>query len=292
MTLSVLIPTFNYNARALVRDMVQRANREGIAAEVIVGDDASTAQTEWLREVERWEGVRVLRSSRNLGRAANRNRMADAAEGEWLLFVDCDAAVPDDYSLKTLLTAGRQAPVVCGGLCHPPTNPCPEATLRYAYERAADQHRGAEERRQHPYDQLTFFHLMMKRSVFQRLRLDERCTEYGYEDALFGVELKRAAIPICHVDCPLLHMGLESNQVFLEKSETALRTLHSLQGRMEGHSRVENTANRLRRYQLAGIVAALYRLTYNLLRRNLLGQHPNLKLFAFYKLGYFLNIGR
>ena len=51
MMVSILIPTYNYNARALVVSMHQLSQAEGVEAEVLVGDDASTAETAWMDEV-------------------------------------------------------------------------------------------------------------------------------------------------------------------------------------------------------------------------------------------------
>lgn len=309
MTLSILIPTYNYNARALVEGLRQCAEAEAVEAEIIIGDDASTCETAWL---EAYEGepstdtppshstpILVLRSPHNVGRAINRNRMADAAQGEWLLFVDCDAAVPAQpqaphqppvFSLRRYLQAAQTATVVCGGLRHPTINPCPEATLRFAYELEADRHRSAAERAQHPYRQLTFFNLLLRRDVFLAIRLDEQCRDYGYEDTLFGAELAKRKTPLLHIDNPLIHIGLESNDVFLQKTETALRTLHTLQGQMAGHSRLHNIALRVQLYHAAGIIVCLFRLTRHLLRRNLLSHHPSLRLFSLYKLGYYLSL--
>lgn len=290
MTLSILIPTYNYDALALVSAMREQISVCGIDAEIIVGDDASDHDNGWLAQLDQWPEVRVLRAAHNLGRAANRNRMAEAAHGQWLLMTDCDALLPPSFSLTAYMEAARQAPVVCGGLRHPDTNPCPEATLRYKYERHADRHRSAAERMVHPYAQFSTFNFLIRRDVFLGIRFDEACKDYGYEDALFGVELKHRGIPLLHIDNALVHIGLEPNDVFLRKSETALRTLHTLNGRMSGHSRVENMAVRLQRLHLAGIARTVYRLSRPLLQRNLLGQHPSLAVFAFYKLGFFLTL--
>ena len=290
MTLSVLIPTYNYNARVLVESMAQLASAESITHEIIVGDDASTCETEWLAAVEGREDVRVLHNPVNLGRARNRNRMAEAARGEWLLFIDCDAQVETAFSLRTYLQAGEHVLVVCGGLHHPASNPNPKASLRYAYERRADRYRSATHRQQHPYEQLSTFNLLVRRDVFLAIRFDEQCTQYGYEDVLFGADLQRHGISILHIDDPLLHVGLEPNDVFLAKTETALHTLHQLGQRMKGHSRLATTANRLRRWHLAPACALAFRLLHRPLRHNLLSAHPSLTLFSLYKLGYFLQL--
>ena len=290
MTLSILIPTYNYHARALVRALQELVMKEGVEAEIVVGDDASTEETAWMEEAATWEGVRVVHYAENAGRAAHRNRMAETALGEWLLFIDCDAAVEADFSLRAYLEATTKAPVVCGGVRTPAINPNPEATLRYAYERAADRHRSAGERNRKPYFHLTTFNLFVRRDVFLNIRFDETCQDYGYEDALFGVELAKRDIPILHIDNPLIHMGIESNSIYLKKTETALQTLKRLQGKMQGHSHVENTANRLKQYHLTWLVRLFYCTFYKPIRHNLLGSRPNLTLFSFYKLGYFLNL--
>ena len=291
MTLSILIPTYNYNARALVEALELLASAERVEAEIIVGDDASTSQTNWLDEVAaRYDNLLVMRSSRNLGRAHNLNRMAGKAVGEWFLIMDCDAKVEADFSLRAYLQAGEAAPVVCGGLRHPDVNPCPDATLRYAYERAADRHRGVAERSLHPYAQFTTFNLLVRRDVFLAIRFDEACTQYGYEDTLFGAELERRGIPLLHINNPLVHMGLEPNGVFLKKTETALRSLVALGERMEGYSRLEKTANRLRCWHLDGLAVSAFSKFQQDMRRNLLGLHPRLTIFSLYKLGYFLTL--
>ncbi len=303
MTLSILIPTFEYDAHVLVDALCHLVEEEGVDAEIFVGDDASQRETAWLDALaskgtktavpdapSSKDRVRVLRYERNAGRAAHRNRMAEEAQGDYLLFIDCDARVEDDFSLRRYLEATAEAPVVCGGLRTPAVNPCPEASLRYAYELAADRHRSAQKRNQYPYSHLTTFSLLVQRSLFLSVRFDESCMDYGYEDALFGVELQQRHIPIAHIDNPLVHLGMEPNDIFLTKTETALRTLKGLQGRMAGHSHVENAALHLQRWHLAPLFRLFFRLFQAPLRSNLLGPHPNLSLFSLYKLSYFLTL--
>ena len=287
MTLSILIPTYDYNARRLVADLHALALREGVEAEILVGDDASPSGAAWLAAVEDLPSVRVLRYAANAGRAAHRNRIAEQARGQWLLFIDCDAQLPPAFSLRRYLEGTAHAPVVCGGLYHPDVNPNPEATLRYAYERAADRRRTASHRQQHPYEQLSTFNFLIRRDVFLSILFDPSCTDYGYEDTLFGVELQQRAIPIHHIDNPLIHLGLEPNAVYLAKVETSLRTLANIEKKIQHHSAVVRAARRLRALHLDGLTRRLFHLTQKKLRRNLLGPRPNLFLFKLYKLGYF-----
>ena len=290
MTLSVLIPTYNFNARALVLSLVKQANIESIDAEVVVGDDASTQETAWMNEVASQPGVRIIHADHNLGRAYICNLMAREAQGKWLLFVDADAVVPKEFTFTKSLKAGFEAPVVCGGLYHPDVNPNPEATLRYRYERNADRHRSALVRSQHPHRQLSTFNLLVRRDIFLNILFDERCTEYGYEDALFGVQLGNKGIPIAHIDNPLVHMGLDTNAEFLQKTETAMRTLQRISHIMPRDAGVVGAARCLSRWHLTWAMRLFYKVFRKPIQANLLSHHPSLFLFKLYKLGYFLSL--
>lgn len=48
---------------------------------------------------------------------------------------------------------------------------------------------------------------------------------YGHEDTLFSSLLEKAEIPIKHIDNPVVHLGLENNQRFLEKGAQAIQNL-------------------------------------------------------------------
>lgn len=290
--LSILIPTYNYDCSALVSQLSKKAEELNDGFEIIVADDASTDKEMRNRvsELASIPDVRIFMNKENKGRAAIRNFMADQARGEWFLFIDADAEVPDEFSLKTYLEAGREADVVCGGLIHPEVNPSPEATLRYRYERNADKRRKAEIRRKNIYAQIATFSIMVRRTVFLAIRFDEQCREYGYEDTLFGSVLEKQKIRVCHIDNPLIHVGLEPNDVYLHKTETALHTLKRIENRMQDHSALIKCVSKLRRWHLTAIVKCIYKLFRKTLRRNLLSCHPSLKAFAFYKLGYYLTL--
>ena len=131
---------------------------------------------------------------------------------------------------------------------------------------------------------------MVRRTVFLNIRFDEQCREYGYEDTLFGAELEKRKLRVCHIDNPLIHVGLEPNDVFLKKTETALHTLKRIESRMQGQSALLQCVGKLRKWHIVWIVKCFYKLFRNYLRRNLLGPHPSLKAFSFYKLGYYLTI--
>ena len=291
MKLSVLIPTFNYDCSRLVAQLLLQLPKEG---EVIVGDDCSTDAgiIGKFREIEAMPRCRTFRPNQNLGRAAIRNALAREAKGEWLLFIDADAEVRSSSFIVDYLAAAERSMVnvICGGTGNLPHCPRPEVRLRYDYEVAAERRLTLEHRRRHPYAQFTTFNFLVWRTLFLSIGFDEHCKAYGHEDTRFGLELKQRGIEILHIDNKLTHLGLEDADVYIQKTETALRSLASIDIELRRHIRVSALALRLKRWHLLGPIRMLFQVSKPLLQANLLGKHPNLKLFAFYKLGYYSSL--
>ena len=289
--LSILIPTYNYDCTQLVRDLHRQAEQLGIDYEIIVADDASPQQEyrERIREINSWPHCRLLELENNLGRARIRNRLADEAQHEWLLFMDSDAEVISDSFIADYL-AHTDAEAICGGLCHADTLPSPEVSLRYAYEKRADKMRAARYRAERPYEHFTPFNFMIRRKAFQAIRFDERITEYGHEDTLFGITLGEKAISIHHIDNPLRHIGLESNEQFLKKTRAAIRNLATMEATMQGHSSLIKTYHALHRTRLSGLVARWFSLREQAITARLTSTKPQLYLFFAYKLGYYCSL--
>jgi GT2 family glycosyltransferase len=90
--LSVIVPVRN-DPENLDRCLAALDAARGPADEIIVVDDASTDSTV---EVARRHDVRLLRQEDRTGPAAARNRGAEAAEKEYLFFLDADVTVRPD----------------------------------------------------------------------------------------------------------------------------------------------------------------------------------------------------
>lgn len=290
--LSILIPTRDYTCYQLVADLHAQAEELGIPYEILVAEDGSRSQVNIIanHKIEELSHCRHIINKENIGPANIRNLLAREAAYSWILFIDCDAKVEKADFLSTYYKQIGKADVVAGGLRHQQKNHHPHRSLRFKYEKEADQHRSATERNLNPYDKFTPFNVMMRRSTFLCILFDKDCREYGYEDALFGVELKKRAISILHIDNPLIHMGLDTNERFLDKTEQALRTLNALGGRMEQHSYVGRTYQRLCKWHLGSAIKAFHSLFGRLIKRNLLSAHPSLFLFSIYKLGYYASL--
>jgi hypothetical protein len=69
---------------------------------------------------------------------------------------------------------------------------------------------------------------MIKRTILLTLPFDEGIRRYGYEDVVLAEGLKEKGIKITHIDNPVIHKGLESNELFLTKTEDSLSNLVEL----------------------------------------------------------------
>lgn len=291
--LSILIPTYDYDCRKLVNDLRGQAEQAGVAYEIIVADDASPhcMYRERNREINAWPHCRLIELPGNVGRARIRNRLADEARYEWLLFMDCDAEVISHTFVADYLRH-TDADVVCGGLCHADTLPSPEVSLRYAYEKRADKRRAACYREKNPYAHFITFCFMIRASVFQAIRFDESITEYGHEDTLFGIALEKRNADIRHVDIPMCQGGIETNAEFIEKTQAALRNLAAKESDMQGYSSLLRVCRLLHRVGADRLLACGFARHEGWLTARLCGLRPRLRLFFLYKLAYYCWIKR
>ena len=290
--LSILIPTKDYDCHILVEELHRQGESLGLPYEIIIGEDGTAEEN--LRQNTMADSLthcrRIIKKT-NIGRAAIRNLLARESRYPNLIFIDCDAVVEKDDFLRLYADALKDYDVVCGALYHANEQPNDECSLRYRYEKEADKQRDAVTRSKAPYNKFTTFNFAIKKDIFTSILFNESITRYGYEDALFGKELKRRGIPIGHIDNKLLHSGLESNAVFLAKSEQALATLLTIEDRMESTPLLA-TLRKMRALHLENIFMIYWNLRKKSLRRNLLGRKPSLLKFKIYKLGYYISLQR
>jgi len=76
-----------------------------------------------------------------------------------------------------------------------------------------------------PYNSFQSNNFVVQKTVLEEFPFDESIREYGYEDLLFSLELKKNNIKIYHIDNPVLNVHLETNEEFLKLTEKAMRNL-------------------------------------------------------------------
>jgi len=289
MKLSILIPTYNYDCTQLVESLQKQLPND---CEICVCDDASTNETtrDINRRLQQLVGVTYWELPKNVGRSKIRNILAQRSHGDYLLFIDSDAKVESSLFVQKYLTCLPTQKVVCGGIHTSPVLPSSNVSLRWNYERVCEKKFTVDYRNQSPYANLSTFNIMIPRPVAQEHPFDESITRYGYEDTLLGKELEMSHIDVIHIDNPLLHEGLEPNEIYLEKTERAMETLHEIASRIDDKSQLLIHYKFLQRLHLVKLTAFIFRLTSRLLYSNLTSEHPSIRLFQLYKLGYFCSL--
>lgn len=294
--LSILLPVYNWPVGELVTELHRQATAEpGLTVEILAFDDASPDTA--LHAANRaalgaLPGVEYRVLPANVGRAACRNLLAAAARHPWLLFLDADSALPDGQFLSRYraAVADDSAPLAwIGGTAYHPTPPAdPALRLRWTYGRAREQ-RPAVHRRQAPYAAFTLNNLLIRADTYAALGgLDERLGRtYGHEDTALGGALAAAAVPLGHLDNPVLHVGLEPAAAFRAKTEQAVRNLVRLARTGQPGavaSPLWQLAARLKRVGLATAARRALALAELRLLRNLDSEAPSLRAFDAWRL--------
>lgn len=287
--LSILIPTYNDVCTPLVEQLHVQATRiGGLQFEILVADDGSTEQTavEANRAINKLSGCRLIERGFNSGRSAIRNFLAREAQYHWLLFIDSHMSVISDRFLIDYLEAEIDE-VAFGGYR---VGEGPASNLRYRYEKASEHMHTAKQRRLKPYQDFHTSNFLIRRDVMLAHPLDERFTHYGYEDVLFGKQLRQAGIRISHPDNPVGFDRFESNDRFLAKTEESLRTLYEFRDDLHGYSRLLTFVSGIHLGIVMDTIRLWHRIFSRLERRNLCGTHPSLKILSLYRLGFYLSL--
>ncbi len=287
--LSILIPIHNYDIRPLVQKLHKECMALGVNFEIICLDDASDISFRELNaELLALQNVSYVLLNQNIGRSAIRNRLAEMAKYDFLLFMDCDT-IPEkaDY-IEIYVRNLKSGSVLYGGRSYQPEKPTePELYFHWFYGSNREVST-VTERTKAPYRSFMTNNFVIPKDILLKIRFDESLKQYGHEDTVFGLELKKLEIPILHLDNPMRHIGLEKAGDFLRKSEQAIDNLLIL---MKKHDLVEDIKLlryfiKTQKWGLHPLIKLWFRLNKGRLRKKLLGAHPDLRSFDFYKLGY------
>jgi GT2 family glycosyltransferase len=109
---SIIVPVFNQYRMTVNCLESLRQHTDGVAYEVILGDDASTDLTRSIEQ--RIRGMALVRAETNGGFIRNCNAAADVARGQVLVFLNNDTAVTDGWldAMLGVLSADESVGVV------------------------------------------------------------------------------------------------------------------------------------------------------------------------------------
>ncbi len=290
--LSILIPVYNQDVYSLVKSLHDQLMSIDHDFEILCLDDASTQKNN-NSKIDTLEHSKYVLLENNIGRSAIRNKLADMAKYELLLFIDSDMLVIDDSFIHNYLSAYQSYDVVYGGIKYQSTCLDQKRLLRWKYgiERESIS---VDKRNSKPYLSAKFCNLLIRKKVFSDIQFEEQIKLYGHEDTLFSLEMQSHKLKLLHIDNPLLHDGLEDSRIYLEKVEIASINLKKIAELHPNNSLLLNlpllsTYLILKKYNLKSIYKFIYQIFAKGIERNLLSSKPNIRLLDFYKLNSICN---
>jgi hypothetical protein len=221
--------------------------------------------------------------------------LAGMAKYPHLLMMDCDALVPDDQYIQRYLDVLDKADVIVGGIAYSPDKPEPDKMLRWKYGWCRECI-PARIRQKHPYQSFFSFQFVIRKDIMLAHPFEETINDYGHEDTLLGFELEEHGVSILHIDNPLIHIGLDSNPVYLQKSLQATRKFltHPVfqNEKVVRQIKLFRTFKHFRQIHMTSLILWFFAHYRNRIQRNLYSNHPSLFLFDLYRLGYLCLLDR
>lgn len=293
--LTICIALYNFDVRELIKTLIGQMRQLNAKVDIIVRSDKSEEKYNQLnREITQFEEVNYIEGSKNIGRAANRNQMAKHAKTEYLLFIDCDAMPENNNFIKNYINAATENRVVCGGTSYQKQKPGKHKMLRWMYGKQRE-HRPAILRNKNPYKSFSSFSFLIPKTVFLRIRFDETIAGYGHEDTIFGIQLEKHGIEMYHINNYLIHTGLETNKLFIEKTATAVHNLFRLymdnKYQLNNNIKLISVFNNIKNKKiLIRLIAYIFEKADKAIKKQLCTSKPSLFLFDLYKLALFCRL--
>jgi glycosyltransferase involved in cell wall biosynthesis len=286
--LSVLIPIYNYNAYPLVQELHKQCLESKIDFEIICIDDASTQFKKKNNSISLLSNCSFTELPQNIGRSNIRNLLAAKSSYHWLLFLDCDSRILDENYISKYIHNLEGYDVIYGGRLHPEKCPSISQQLRWKYGRFIED-QTASKRKQTPYKSLLFNNTLIKKNCFDKVKFHEEITTYGHEDSLLSYQLSTFKCKVNHIDNPVEHTDIDTNEVFLNKTKEALENLmnaYRLKQIDVEFIRLVQLYHFLSKTKLSFPISKLFPLFQNLLLKNLKGKNPSLFIFNIFRVGY------
>jgi len=289
--ISVCIPVFNFDITSLVNELTRQIELLNQPAEIVVIDDCSNEKYKNINRVVCQKHV-YIELEKNIGRAKIRNLFLQFAKYDYLLFLDCDSSIQAASFLANYVeNIGEKTAVVCGGRINDNSKPSRDKRLRWKYCLKREI-RSVEVRNKFPNNSFMTNNFLINRKILEEIKFDERITGYGHEDTLFGYSLKKNNIVIHHIDNPVENEDPDNNWDYLKKTEEGIKNLINILNFPEYKEDLLNDITLLRFYRKVkkfdGIILMIYKIHKRPIKWLLSKGFANLRLFDFYKLGFFI----
>lgn len=290
--LSVCVPVYNSLIESFIIELVRQTKEANEPVQVVVLDDHSDPEYAQINQSLATH-CNYFYLPENIGRSRIRNLFLEHASGEYLLFIDGDSEVINPLFIQKYLDFIQEnAPqVIVGASIYQAEIPGREHLLRWKYS-CKRESKNAEERKRRPGGFKTN-NFVIKRTLFQEIQFNDELKGYGHEDTLFGIDLSKKNIPIDHIENPVLNRHLDSNHLFLIKTENAIRNLSWLYNHPNYSNQIQaikliQAFSRLQKWGLVTVFRILFWFSAPLCFWTLKKGYVHLKIFDFYKLGLFI----
>ena len=225
-----------------------------------------------------------------MGRTATRNYLAENANYDCLLFLDADVLpVHSDFVKKYLAALSEGTDVICGGIAYMAEKPDnTDQMLRWKYGHKKEM-KSVAQRRQNPFTVVSA-NLLVTKTIFKNCNPKDN-SSYGL-DNIFSDCLKAQNATVEHIDNPVYHLGLESNQAFVKKSIQSIDTtiLAEAEGSIESNSRpIQKAYIKLKKWGAIPFFKVFTKLFKSKLESNLKAANPSIFWFDIYRLNYYLS---
>lgn len=291
--ISILVPVYNYSIINLGKELVKQGAELNVPYEVLFLDDASINHeiTKSNQLFCAKNNLTYIISEENVGRAKARNLLAQKANYEWLLFMDSDVMPATSSYLKNFVSSIHSESQVLSGtiLYRRNLEQNIQRSLRWKYGVTYEETSLKKNSGNSNYLYLKTANVMIRKSIFHSISFPVLESNYGYEDTMFGLTLEANTIKIELIENPVYHEGIESNHIFLNKTEEAIKNLSSLIQRNEilcKKIRLAKVYFQIKKVNGVKFVTYLFKKNRGLMKKNLLSENADLKIFQLYKIGY------
>lgn len=290
--ISILIPTYNYDVFPLVENLYNQCKKADILFEIVVFDDASQNHfnNPRINELEN-SSFKVL--DKNIGRSAIRNLLAKTAKYEWLLFLDADVIPMHDQLINNYLKeihSGEK--IIYGGIRYQEERPSDNQLLRWVYGNKREAITASERAKEEHLSFLTLNFLIHK-TVFDAVKFNEEIPNLRNEDLLFSYDLQQAKVAIKHIDNPVYHLGIETSEIFIRKTEEGVISFlflwnnNLLPYHYTPFGKAFTLINKLK---IRKIIAFFFSMIKSAMLKNLNSTKPSMFVYDLYRLGYLCSL--
>lgn len=275
----------------LVENLHKQASRLDIKFEINVYDDGSP-QPELQNEIiNEFTNTTYKKLENNIGRTAIRSLMAEEAKYSWLLFLDADVLPENSNFLKKYLDAlnNNNVDVIAGGVVYEEKKPEKEKMLRWKYGHLREA-KSVAVRQKDPHT-IVSPSLCIKKSVFLNANTQIK-NSYGL-DNFFSNQLKKMDATVLHIENPVIHLGLEENNIFLNKALKAVETTVDLEqkGLMDTDMRpLQKSYLKLKKLHLHHVFSFFISKFQKRMEQNFNSKNPNLFWFDLYRLNHYIQL--